>query len=102
SSPPSPSPSPSPLFCTHSAMDAKPSFPCPPSTPPFRKHYHRKRISLTRLSSDTTTTLPVYLRTEDLPDDSPPDYPESANEADADTDHSTSDAPLPLISPRSL
>ncbi|KAI0254795.1 hypothetical protein BJV78DRAFT_1182975 [Lactifluus subvellereus] len=72
-------------------MDTKPS------------RSHRKRSSFTRLSSDTTATLPAYLRAEDLPDDNPPDYPESANEADAETDHSTSDRLLPLapVPPRS-
>ena len=71
-------------------MDAKPSS-------PYRSH--TKRPPVTGLSSDTTATLPAYLRAEDLPDESPPDYPESANEADAETDHSTSDSLLPLALP---
>ncbi|KAI0268170.1 hypothetical protein BC834DRAFT_1040245 [Gloeopeniophorella convolvens] len=73
----------------------KPSF----SSPPRRSH--RKRFSGAHLSSDTTSTLPVYSRAEDYPYDRPPDYPESANEADADTDNSTSDTLPPLSSPRS-
>jgi len=82
-------------------MDAKPTLPIPSPPSPFRKRSHRKRFSVTRLSTDSTATLPAYPRTENLPDDLPPDYPESANEADADTDHSTSDDTLsPLASPR--
>ena len=75
-------------------MNAKPSLPYPPPT-----RSHRKRLSLSRLSSESTPALPVYL-TEDSPDDRPPDYPESAHEADADTDTSTPDSLLPLPSPR--
>jgi hypothetical protein len=77
-------------------MDAKHS-------PHYRARFYRKRSSVTRLSSDTTTTLPAYLHTEDLPYDNPPDYPESANEADAESDPSASDTLLPLAlpSPRS-
>ncbi|KAI9513306.1 hypothetical protein F5148DRAFT_1006949 [Russula earlei] len=75
-------------------MDTK-----PPLSP--RNRFHRKRLSVTRLSTDTTATLPAYPPTENAPDDRPPDYPESANEADADTDRSTSDDTLhPLTSPR--
>ncbi|KAH9060919.1 hypothetical protein EDB87DRAFT_1612812 [Lactarius vividus] len=81
-------------------MDAKPSLPYPPPTPPSRARSHRKRLSITRLSSESTPALPVYLRTEDLPDDRPPDYPESAHEADDDTDTSAPDTLLPLSSPR--
>ncbi|KAH9965844.1 hypothetical protein BC827DRAFT_771587 [Russula dissimulans] len=77
-------------------MEAKPSLPSSP-----RNRFHKKRFSVTRLSTDTTATLPAYLRTENIPDDRPPDYPESANEADAETDPSTSDDTLlPLPSPR--
>ncbi|EKM59889.1 uncharacterized protein PHACADRAFT_181828 [Phanerochaete carnosa HHB-10118-sp] len=56
---------------------------------------HRKRISALRLSSDTTvTTLPVYTSPPwrrqvvlvDDPSDLPPEYPDSAEEADEDTD----------------
>jgi len=80
--------------------DAKPTLSIQSPPPPFRKRSHRKRFSVTRLSTDTTATLPAYPRTENPPDDRPPDYPESANEADADTDHSTSDDTLlPLASP---
>ncbi|KAG6857000.1 hypothetical protein H0H87_011094 [Tephrocybe sp. NHM501043] len=49
---------------------------------------HRKRVSVLRLSSDTTHSLPVYAATNSA-DDRPPDYPDSAEEADADTDSST-------------
>lgn len=81
--------------------DAKPTLSIPYPLSPSRKGSHRKRFSVTRLSTDSTATLPAYPRTETLPDDLPPDYPESANEADADTDHSTSDDTLPpLASPR--
>jgi hypothetical protein len=76
---------------------------------------HRKRQSALRLSSDTTATLPEYTSPiwqrpkELLPEDSPPDYPESAEEADADEDTDSDDnivvyvpplSPLPLTSPR--
>ncbi|KAH9938087.1 uncharacterized protein B0H18DRAFT_1112276 [Fomitopsis serialis] len=76
---------------------------------------HRKRISALRLSSDSTvTTLPPYTSPPwsrhaslDMSDsDKPPDYPDSAEEADADTDSDEDDLvyvqpPLPnLTSPR--
>src|SRR5882762_1183474 len=76
---------------------------------------HRKRQSTLRLSSDTTATLPEYTSPiwqrpkELLPEDSPPDYPESAEEADADADTDSDDnivvylpplSPPPLTSPR--
>ncbi|KAF8076794.1 hypothetical protein FPV67DRAFT_1618739 [Lyophyllum atratum] len=57
---------------------------------------HRKRVSALRLSSDTTSTLPEYItiggwnREDDS--DKPPDYPDSAEEADADTDSDGSPA----------
>ena len=56
---------------------------------------HRKRLSALRLSSDSTvTTLPPYTSPPwnghaslDMSDsDRPPDYPDSAEEADEDTD----------------
>ncbi|KJA29767.1 hypothetical protein HYPSUDRAFT_196103 [Hypholoma sublateritium FD-334 SS-4] len=59
---------------------------------------HRKRISALRLSSDTTASLPQYIpasryphpvREEHDPFDQPPDYPDSAEEADEDTDTDT-------------
>jgi hypothetical protein len=82
-------------------MDPKPLLSIPSPTSTFRTRSHRKRFSVTRLSTDTTATLPAYPRTENSPDDRPPDYPESANEADADADHSSSDDTLlPLASPR--
>lgn len=82
----------------------------PPTSPrrPPRQYTHRKKISALRLSSDTTntmTTLPEYIaspsreynrfmkdtRTIDARSDPgsrspPPDYPDSAEEADEDTD----------------
>lgn len=86
------------------------SFTAPP------KRTHRKRFSATRLSSDTTTTLPEYTspiwkRHRELPkadgdSDRPPDYPESADEADEETDTGNQVylvpplSPLPLLSPR--
>ncbi|KAF9567423.1 hypothetical protein CPC08DRAFT_681314 [Agrocybe pediades] len=63
---------------------------------------HRRRISALRLSTDTTTSLPEYIsadagwsnhqhqyhhgKTSSSPKDRPPDYPDSAEEADEDTD----------------
>ncbi len=61
---------------------------------------HRKRLSITRLSSESTPALPAYLPTEDLPDERPPDYPESAHELDAGTDTSTSDTSSQRSRPR--
>ncbi|KAG6919742.1 hypothetical protein DXG01_001576 [Tephrocybe rancida] len=60
---------------------------------------HRKRTSALRLSSDTTHSLPLYVASNN--DDRPPDYPDSAEEGDADTDSSDSSVFLspPLISP---
>ncbi|TFK43916.1 hypothetical protein BDQ12DRAFT_695917 [Crucibulum laeve] len=66
---------------------------------------HRKRISALKLSSDTTSTLPEYISAapgwqftgsrrqepeENIPSDRPPDYPDSAEEADKDTDSDSS------------
>ncbi|KAI0278820.1 hypothetical protein BGY98DRAFT_971670, partial [Russula aff. rugulosa BPL654] len=83
-------------------MDTKSFLANPPSPTSTRNRPHRKRFSVTRLSTDSTATLPAYLRTEIPPDDQPPDYPESADEADADTGNSSSeDTLLPLASPRS-
>ncbi|OCH94293.1 hypothetical protein OBBRIDRAFT_163957 [Obba rivulosa] len=96
---------------TTSYVAAMASF-SPPRSP--RRGTHRKRISALRLSSDTVPTLPAYTsppwnRPFDLPDDTsdlPPDYPDSAEEADADTDsedhHSALLPPLPQlpVSPR--
>ncbi|EKM79843.1 hypothetical protein AGABI1DRAFT_127527 [Agaricus bisporus var. burnettii JB137-S8] len=61
---------------------------------------HRKRSSAVHLSSDTTASLPEYHQSipswqrhtqhspfeQDIPSDKPPDYPDSAEEADEDTD----------------
>ncbi|KAF9000217.1 hypothetical protein BDQ17DRAFT_1359831 [Cyathus striatus] len=65
------------------------------TTPPPHRKTHRKRVSALRLSSDTTPTLPEYhpappvnnwrSDTSDLHSDKPPDYSDSAEEADADT-----------------
>ena len=66
--------------------------------PSNQKRTHRKRVSALRLSSDTTSTLPEYISptgwhrpeyTENIPSDTPPDYPDSAEEADEDTDTDT-------------
>ena len=59
-------------------MDTKSSLAALPPTSP-RNRPHRKRFSVTRLSTDSTATLPAYLRSEISPDDRPPDYPESAD-----------------------
>lgn len=83
---------------------------------------HRKRFSVSRLSSDTTATLPEYSSTVRgasisglqafqiiQPDtkqedelEQPPEYPDSAEEADEETDEFDALPPLspPLISPR--
>ncbi|KAL5487967.1 hypothetical protein ACEPAI_6075 [Sanghuangporus weigelae] len=64
------------------------------------RRQHRKRVSLSRLSSDTTTTLPSYRSSiAGLldPTDRPPDYPDSAEEADEETE--TDDQITQLISP---
>ena len=63
---------------------------------------HRKRLSAIRLSSDTTTSLPAYSSPISIPpasasewpsaqpshpqEDQPPDYPQSAEEADQEDD----------------
>ncbi|KAJ3484095.1 hypothetical protein NLI96_g5868 [Meripilus lineatus] len=70
-------------------------------------HSHRKRVSALRLSSDSTSAtlpaLPLYTTSPpwstrltpveflEIPSDRPPDYSDSAEEADADTDGETSD-----------
>ena len=72
---------------------------------------HRKRSSVSRLSSEITATLPEYIPPSQTPavvwsgafypdpSEEPPDYPDSANEADEETEDDV--APLsPLISPR--
>jgi hypothetical protein len=83
---------------------------------------HRKQNSILRLSSDTTATLPEYINVgwhrdpypseaaHDILSDKPPDYPDSAEEADQDTDsdtnisspyvpHSSPSQNLPVLSP---
>lgn len=80
--------------------------------PPNQRRTHRKRLSALRLSSDTTSTLPEYISptggwhrpeyTENIPSDTPPDYPDSAEEADEDTDTDTTNtiSYVPHTSPR--
>ncbi|KAF8806264.1 hypothetical protein BYT27DRAFT_6646339 [Phlegmacium glaucopus] len=65
------------------------------------KRTHRKRLSALRLSIDTSSTLPEYLPTGRDPIlhlDEPPDYPDSAEEADEDTDQDVNfvEVPQPL------
>jgi len=79
----------------------------------FPRRTHRKRTSALRLSSDTTATLPEYIsvgswhREDALHYDKPPDYPDSAEEADEDTDGGSNppsiyvSPPPPLPHPRS-
>ena len=76
-----------------------PLLPLPPS-PPIRRH--RKRVSLGRLSSDTTASLPPYRSSNASlePFDQPPDYPDSAEEADEETEDQVSQLLSPPISPR--
>ncbi|THH11742.1 hypothetical protein EW145_g483 [Phellinidium pouzarii] len=60
----------------------------PPALSSPHSHRHRKRASLSRLSSDTSSSLPPYrsyLPTIE-PFEQPPDYPDSADEADEETD----------------
>ncbi|KAH9943176.1 PLC-like phosphodiesterase [Epithele typhae] len=75
--------------------------PCISSSSSSRRATHRKRASALRLSSDSTvTTLPLYTspprqRVGDLaeiPFEQPPAYPDSAEEADEDTDPSDSES----------
>lgn len=62
---------------------------------------HRRRFSPLSLSSDTTATLPEYTAPRPLsarfplpdPLEKPPDYPDSAEEADEETDDSVSLSP---------
>lgn len=71
-------------------------------------HRHRKRVSFSRLSSDTSTSLPPYrpppvqkpiTTVLEAPSEQPPDYPDSdsAQEADEDTDDGL--PPPPTFSP---
>lgn len=104
----------------HSLSNAQPIANLNVQQGPRTGRHSRKRISVSRLSSDTTATLPEYeyssqpawLRSQqqvqaqataaaaaddgDLPSDRPPDYPESADEADAETDESVSELPIPI------
>ena len=65
--------------------------------PQIMSRTHRKRLSATHLSIDTCSTLPEYLHS-----DEPPEYPDSAEEADADTDSDVNffQLPSPKTSPR--
>ncbi|KIJ37347.1 hypothetical protein M422DRAFT_260005, partial [Sphaerobolus stellatus SS14] len=68
-----------------------------------RRPRHHKRLSTLRLSTDSTATLPAYSAPprpsqsshwpidNDPPSDEPPDYPQSAEEADKEDDYT----PLP-------
>ncbi|KAI5123383.1 hypothetical protein M0805_006091 [Coniferiporia weirii] len=66
-----------------------------------RPRRHRKRASLSRLSSDTTSSLPPYKSYLPAiePFDQPPEYPDSAEEADEETDDQSA-FPSPPVSPR--
>ncbi|KIM46515.1 hypothetical protein M413DRAFT_441603 [Hebeloma cylindrosporum] len=85
--------------------------PNPKSSSPRRTH--RKRVSALRLSSDTTSTLPEYLPIGWHPqpslgeeiateEDRPPDYPDSAEEADEDTDTDSNVVYVPHLPPSAL
>ena len=80
-----------------SGWDARKTRFTPAMNSPQMRRGHRKRISALRLSSDSAVTaLPVYtspstgwhrpLVVVDDPTDLPPEYPDSAEEADEDTD----------------
>lgn len=71
-----------------------------------RRHYHKKRISALRLSSDSVPPLPVYSspptatwNEHNFHSDRPPDYPDSS-EADADESDQDLQTYVPLLSPR--
>ncbi|KAF8559160.1 hypothetical protein OG21DRAFT_886106 [Imleria badia] len=69
-----------------------------PSNDPKHRRAHRKRFSVSKLSSETIQTLPEYSSPPgwsnsvgsppptEVESDRPPDYPETADEADADTE----------------
>lgn len=64
---------------------------------------HRKRLSAVHLSTDTCSSLPEYQlnREHIVHSDEPPDYPDSAEEADEDTDPDVNFVEVPqLPSPR--
>ena len=58
---------------------------------------HRKRGSALRLSSDTLPEYPLPNRDQILHSDQPPDYPDSAEEADEDTDSDLNIVALPHL-----
>jgi hypothetical protein len=71
------------------------------------RHAHRKRPSALRLSTDhTLSPLPLYTTAVQDPLDRPPDYPDSAEEADVDPDSDSDDEGIvrystqPIPSPR--
>lgn len=69
-----------------------------PSDDPMHRRTHRTRFSVSKLSSETVQTLPEYSSPPnwsnsvgpppltEAESDRPPDYPETADEADADTE----------------
>ncbi|PPQ66721.1 hypothetical protein CVT26_009523 [Gymnopilus dilepis] len=86
----------------------------PTAISPTRKS-HRRRVSALRLSSDTTTSLPECISTAGWghqnqrpstvsaeEEDRPPDYPDSAEEADEDTDTENNVVYLPPLASPSL
>ncbi|KAF9478388.1 hypothetical protein BDN70DRAFT_906753 [Pholiota conissans] len=57
------------------------------TSPPSRRTHHRRRSSALRISADAMASLPEYVpAAHHDPLDQPPDYPDSAEEADEDTD----------------
>lgn len=74
--------------------------PSAPSSSSSRPRQHRKRVSFSRLSSDTTASLPPYRSALPAiePLEQPPDYPDSAEEADEESEDWQ---PSHLISPPS-
>ncbi|KAI0080866.1 hypothetical protein K474DRAFT_102636 [Panus rudis PR-1116 ss-1] len=79
-----------------------------PANPSPVRRGHRKRISALRLSSDSTVpTLPEYTSPPwqtpvELPEDAPPEYSDSAEEADADTDSSGDEGHRNIFASNSL
>ena len=63
---------------------------------------HRKRGSAFRLSSDTLPEYPLPSRDHFIHSDQPPDYPDSAEEADEDTDSDLYLVTLPPPVPQKL
>ena len=76
--------------------------PNPPLASSSRPRHHRKRVSFSRLSSDTTSSLPPYRSTLPViePFEQPPEYPDSAEEADEESDLQPSQLISPPTSPK--